>query len=186
MSVQILMQSRLVNVAWSKFSFLHIAEELFGRVSDLRSAAVAERNGQMELVEMCGFLLSGPDPMDRRRGKRFDAAYGTKPDTLLDELGSFGGEIMLQESHQRVDFLRRTIPIFLRKGIDRQGLDAEFETVSNDFPHGLDACSMTGNARQTAEFCPAAISIHDYGDMFWKEVRFEFRGQFVLGQMFEG
>jgi len=40
---------------------------------------------------------------------------------------------------------------------------------------------VPGGSLEAAVSRPAAISIHDDGDMFWKEVRFEFRGQFVLG-----
>jgi hypothetical protein len=39
---------------------------------------------------------------------------------------------------------------------------------------------MTGNARQTAELCPSAVSIHDDGDMLGDQVCFEFGGQFVV------
>lgn len=88
---------------------------------------------------------------------------------------------MFQEPHQRVDFLRWTIPIFLRKGVDRQGLDAKFKTVGNEFPDGLDAFPMTGNTGQPAEFCPAAVSVHDHGNVLREEVRFELGGQFVVG-----
>ena len=88
---------------------------------------------------------------------------------------------MFKQSHQGCDFLGRPVPIFLRKGIDRQHFDAEFERKRDQFPHGLNAFLVTGNARETAQLSPSAVSIHDYGKVFRQQVRFELREQIRVG-----
>ena len=55
------------------------------------------------------------------------ATNGAEAHTLLDQAGPFRGKVMLQESHERADFLCRTVPIFLRKRINGQSMDAEFQ-----------------------------------------------------------
>jgi hypothetical protein len=44
-------------------------------------------------------------------------------------------------------------------------VDAQFQADGNHFPDGLDPFSVTGNARETSQFCPATVAIHDDGDV---------------------
>jgi hypothetical protein len=44
---------------------------------------------------------------------------------------------------------------------------------------------MTGNAGQTAKLGPASVAIHNDGDVFGQEFRFQFTRQFLLGKAFE-
>jgi hypothetical protein len=44
-------------------------------------------------------------------------------------------------------------------------VDAQFQTDRDHFSDGFDPFPMTGNAREASQFCPAAIAIHDDGDV---------------------
>ena len=86
---------------------------------------------------------------------------------------------MLQEPHQRFDFLSGSVPVFLRERIDSQGLYAEFQTAPNGFADGL-VPHETGDAGETPRFSPAAVAVHDDGQVLGEEILVEFGGQFRL------
>ncbi len=83
---------------------------------------------------------------------------------------------MFQETHQRTDFLRRAVPIFLRKGVNREGLNAKFQAQADHLPYGVDAFTVTSNTGKSTEFRPTSVAVHDHGDMFREEVQLQLRG----------
>lgn len=108
------------------------------------------------------------------------AADRTEAHALLDQAGPFRRKVMLQEPHERADFLCRAVPIFLRERVDGQGMDAEFQAEGDHLSDGIDAFAMACDAGETSEFRPPAVAVHDDRDMFRKQFRLQLGGQFAL------
>ena len=60
------------------------------------------------------------------------------------------------------------VPVFGGKGIEREELDAGFLAGFDAFADGLGAGAVAGDARQAAVLGPAAVAIHDDGDVAWR------------------
>ncbi len=183
MGIEELVDQRFVDVFRLYFAVLGFADQPANGVHDFRAAAVAQRHRQLELVEMSRFLLRGPDPLQRRRREGFRTSDRAEPDALFDQFVPLGGKVMLQESHQGVDFRRRSVPVFLRKCVNRQGLNAEFQAQRDHFADGLDAFPVSGDPGQTARLRPATVSIHNHGEVLRKKIGIEFRGEFCVRQL---
>src|SRR3546814_16103546 len=65
----------------------------------------------------------------------------------------------------RTDTLFPYTTRFRSEGIERQRLDAEVARRADDRAHRLDPRLVPGNARQKALLGPAAVAVHDDGDM---------------------
>ena len=82
-------------------------------------------------------------------------------DDLAQELLVVAGAVTPQHVH----FGARTLPVFGRESIERQGLDAEpgagFHRVANRVHTGF----VPRHARQIAVVGPAAIAVHDNCDV---------------------
>lgn len=64
-------------------------------------------------------------------------------------------------------------------------MDAEFQAERDHLSDGIDAFAMACDTRETAEFRPPTVAVHDDRDMFRKQLRLQLGGQFALGQMVE-
>ena len=63
-------------------------------------------------------------------------------------------------------------PSCRRKGVEREAGEADVGCVLDDAAHGCDSGAVAGDAGEAAPLSPAAIAIHDDGDV---DVRFEFQ-----------
>jgi hypothetical protein len=113
------------------------------------------------------------------------AADGAEANALLNQASPFRRKIVLQQSHERADFLCRAVPILLGKGVDGQGMDTEFQAERDHLPDSIDAFAMACDARETAKFRPPTIAVHDDRDMFGEQFRLQLGGQFAFGQVVE-
>src|SRR5439155_16577475 len=59
------------------------------------------------------------------RGEFVDASDGSESDVVLEQRAELEAEIPLEEHHQRVDLGPRALPVFYRKGVERQNVDAK-------------------------------------------------------------
>jgi hypothetical protein len=73
--------------------------------------------------------------------------------------------ITQQTGNQRADFIGRAVPIVRGKCKQREFGDAEVGRGFSHPAHGFDAGTMTGEPWQPATGRPAAIAVHDYGDV---------------------
>ena len=74
-------------------------------------------------------------------------------------------EVPLQQHHQRVDFGARPLPVLDRERVERQHVDAEPRRGFDDVAHRIDAGAVAFDARQVALRRPAAVAVHDDGDV---------------------
>src|SRR3546814_4912145 len=69
------------------------------------------------------------------------------------------------QPHQVADLIGGAFPVFAGKGVERQHLYAEVGRGLHDAAHRLHTPAMTHDARQETPLRPAAVAIHDDGDM---------------------
>ena len=74
-------------------------------------------------------------------------------------------QIPAQQLHDSRHFFRRALPVLRGKGVHRQVFHAQGAAVVGDPPEGFRACGVTGGAGQTPLLCPAAVAVHDDGNM---------------------
>jgi hypothetical protein len=74
--------------------------------------------------------------------------------------------VPLQQHHQRADFSCRALPVLHGERVQSQDPDAEAGGGLNGVAHGVDARTMTLDARQVALRGPPPVAVHDDGDVF--------------------
>ena len=83
-------------------------------------------------------------------------------------------EIALQQPHQEVDFGPRTTQIVLeRKGVERQPRKPDARSRLRHQLHALRALLMAQKALQRSVTSPAAVAVHDDGDVLGQTLRLE-------------
>ena len=85
--------------------------------------------------------------------------------TVAVQFGQVVADEAAQQPEQVADLFGRPRPVFRAEGENRQIGDAEFAGAANDLAQRLDAAPMALAARQSARGGPAAVAIHDDGDV---------------------
>ena len=93
------------------------------------------------------------------------AADDAKPDVVAEQRVQLEPQVALEQRHQRRDFHRRALPVLDRERVERQDLDAETRRPLDDVAHRIDAGAVALDARQVPLRRPAAVAVHDHGDM---------------------
>ena len=81
------------------------------------------------------------------------------------ELGQILLDEMLEQPHQEADFGMGPTPVLGREAVERQHRDAEITGIAHRTPQRFQPAPVAFLPRQTAHLRPAAVSIHDDGDM---------------------
>ncbi len=76
-----------------------------------------------------------------------------------------GAQVALEQHHQRADLGGGPLPVLDREGVERQHADAEPGGGLDGVAHRLDAGAMPFDARQVPLRGPAAVAVHDDGDV---------------------
>jgi len=98
-------------------------------------------------------------------GKIFGAAEEAHTDVVALDEGHFLAQIFAEKLHEEFDFSFGAAPVFHREGVERKGFDMETGTGFDGGPGGLRACAVAGDAGEVAFLGPAAVAVHDDGDM---------------------
>ena len=157
---------------------------LFGNaphgVHDFNAAAVAQRHDQRQAV----VFGKGRDGFLEMFLHVFRQAVNLpddfQPHVVFVQLRRFGLEIVDEIFHQRIHFVLGAVPILGGKSVEREIFDAEFARRANDRPRRFRALPMTLDARQAALLRPAAVAVHDDGDML-RQRRLGFGAQMWSG-----
>ena len=88
---------------------------------------------------------------------------------VLIQRGNFRLQIAAQQAHQEVDFtLRPFLPVFFRKGVERERMNADARRRLHCRAHGRDSGAMSGHARHVTPLRPAPVAVHDDRDVSWE------------------
>jgi hypothetical protein len=85
-------------------------------------------------------------------------AVGVQPRHFLLQHGD-------EQLHQEADFFLGPPPILAAEGEQGQVLDAQLAATAGHRAHRVDALAMPRHPRQEAALRPAAVAVHDHGDV---------------------
>ena len=88
-----------------------------------------------------------------------------QPDVVLIHLRLLCFQVAGEEFHQRLDLRLRTVPILDGKGVQREVPDAQPRGTAQHGAHRLGTATVALDAGQTARGGPAAVAVHDDGDV---------------------
>src|SRR5262249_39692228 len=135
------------------------------RVHQLRPAAVvdgqAKPHARVRLAEADVLVDLG-----QHLGRQSLApADGAEADVPLHDLFALREEILVEEGHEEIELALRSFPVFGGETVERQLPDAEPAAFFDGGADAADALAMSLDARQVALPGPAAVAVHDDGDM---------------------
>src|SRR5210317_1577327 len=94
-----------------------------------------------------------------RQAVKFADCY--QPNASFLELAQLLFQKVAEQSHQGIDFVTGTSPIFRTEGIQSQVTDAQIETVIDDPLDALNTFTVSQDAWQASFFSPTAITVHN-------------------------
>ena len=97
--------------------------------------------------------------------QRFGAADHVEADVVAQQRLELEAEVALEQHHQRADFGGRALPVLDRKRVKGQDFEAQARRGLDDVADRVDAGAMAFDARQVALAGPAAVAVHDDGDV---------------------
>src|SRR5213075_2166907 len=97
--------------------------------------------------------------------ERRHVAHDLEADAVVVELGDFLLEGTQEQLHEESHFFLRPAPVLAREREEREVLDAVADARLHDLAHRLDTLAMPADAREEALLRPAAIAVHDDGDV---------------------
>jgi hypothetical protein len=106
-------------------------------------------------------------------GQAFHSTDHLEADVVLEERLELEPQVALQQPHQRHHLELRPLPVLRREGVQRQDVDAEPRRRLDRVAHGLDAGLVAADPRQVARRGPAAVAVHDDGDVGGKPGRID-------------
>src|SRR5262249_53351881 len=129
------------------------------------SAAIVERDHKRQLVVVLGALLGLlQEPADLRI-EVLALADDANMDAVLVQVDQVIADEPAQETHQLADLGRRARPVLRAEREDGQNANAEIAGRTHGATQSLDAASMPLAARQPARRRPAAVAVHDDGNV---------------------
>ena len=77
----------------------------------------------------------------------------------------FLDEILLQQGHEEVEFRLGALPVLAAEAVERELADAEPAAFLDGGADAVGAAGVAFDARQAALLRPAAVAVHDDGDV---------------------
>ena len=82
-------------------------------------------------------------------------------------------QILPQQAHQEINFRLGTPPVLHRKRVKSERWNVQARAGFDDHSRGFHSRAMPGHARQVPPLRPAAVAVHDDGDMAGQPLRVE-------------
>src|SRR3989338_9212402 len=149
----------------------HPARE-FGRgLGNVPTSAVIGGNRQRQRGVVPSQVLRLTDARADFRSEALDVADYPKAHIVLMQLPRLAIERREEQVHQQPHLLLRATPVLARKRKQREMANAVIATGLDQIAHPLHTLAVAGDTRQSAPACPAAVAIHDDGDVLWHPAR---------------
>ena len=142
--------------------------------------AIVERDRQRRAPVMRGARDRILDQRNDVGRERVPIADDLEPHVIGGKFLDIADDEPLEQAHQIADLVLGPLPVFGREGVEGQRLDAQVAGRAHDVADRLDPRAMPGDARQVALLGPAAVAIHDDGDMVGTVMRFGHRRNLKL------
>ena len=157
-----------------------------GCPDDLVPAAVVQAEIDLDLVVGAGAFLRLPAQLLQVRGQLAQVAEEAEADVVLLHIRQSFLQIAAQQTHDAGHLLSAALPVFRGEGVDRQVLDAQGAAVIGDFAEGFRTGGMAGGPGQAPVLGPAAIAVHDDGNVPGRGQIFVFRHRKYLSDKVTG
>ena len=159
-----------------------VGGEAPGRPQDLVPAAVVQADvcleailGQM-LRDLVGLIGQGPE----LRGDGRHVPEEVEPDMVPLHAVHCLQQVLLEKRHDGGDLRLRALPVLRGEGVDREVLDADVLAVRCDAAEGLGSHLVSRGAGQAPLGGPAAVAIHDNGNVTGRSQLLCFRFYFLF------
>ena len=107
-------------------------------------------------------------------GKFVGAAEETHADVVALEQRHLLANVFAEELHEEFDFGFGAAPVFDGEGVEGEGFDVQARAGFDGHAGGLRAGAMTGDAGKMAFLSPAAVAVHDDGNVTGEAGEIEF------------
>ena len=134
-------------------------------VDDLRAAAVVQRDVERHAAAGRGRREALRELLLNRCVELVHPADDAEPDVVLQEVRELAVQVLLQKRHERDDLEPRALPVLDGEGVERQRVELEPRAGLDDLADGRDAGAVALDARRAALAGPAAVAVHDDGDV---------------------
>src|SRR5207342_2283342 len=132
---------------------------------DVPAAAVAGGDGQVQARVAGGLHFRGSHARTDGFGEAFALANEADAHAAAVEFVDLALERTQEQLHQCADFVFRTSPVLAGKCEQGERLDAGFETEIDAQVDGTRAGAVADHAWPAASLRPAAVAVHDDGEM---------------------
>ena len=143
-------------------------------VDNFGAATVIEGDGEHHARVFCrgfnGFARVLLDAV----GKFIGAAEETHADIVFLEERHLLAKVFAEELHEEFDFGFGAAPVFDREGVESERFDVQTGAGFDGDAGGTGAIAVTGNPGKMALLSPAAVAVHDDGDMARETGNIEF------------
>ena len=136
-----------------------------GGVQDLVAPAIVEADVGLKALDAGGDLVRLVDERSQLRRQHAEVAQKAQAVAVLLHRVDALVQVLLEKLHDAVDLVLRPLPVLGRKGVDRQVVDAEILAVGAKAAEGLRAGLVARRARQGTLLRPAAVAVHNDGNM---------------------
>ena len=142
-----------------------LREHAVDRLHDVPAPAVVGGDRQREAV-FAAVSCSASSISATRRGSKLDRSPTTLRRMRFScSLATSLLERAHEQLHQERDFVGRTAPVLAAEGEQTSGTRRRARCSAGHLAHRLEPAPMTGHARQEALLRPAAVAVHDDGDV---------------------
>src|SRR5688572_4491951 len=151
------------------------------RIDDLGASAVVQRNVEEHPAAALRALDRDVQLILDVGRQLLHPADHAKADVIAQQRVQLGPQIALEKPHQRADLTGRTLPVLYGERIQREYADAETRGGLDRITDGIDAGAVSLDARQMPLRGPAAVAVHDDGDVCREAVELDLAGQRLVG-----
>src|SRR6185436_7287456 len=148
-----------------------IARELVARLGqgggaqDGVAGRVVDGDAQVQGAAAGGGSLGVGDGGQHLGGQAVAAADHRQAHAVLHAAGGLLAEVVVEELHQAHRLFQGAAPVVGGEGVQRQRADAEIGRRLDDVVDGVGAAAVALEAGRAATDGPAAIAVHDDGDV---------------------
>ena len=151
-----------------------------GRVDDLVPAAVVEGEDDGHVPVGPGQGLDPLELPERGRGDALPPADDLEPEVVLDEEPVVPDQVLPEEPPEPADLVAGPFPVLAREGEEGQDVDAEAGRGLDDLPDRRGAGLVALDPGQPPLPGPAAVAVHDHGDVAGQAVGIDLEEKAVL------
>ena len=143
------------------------AREFGGGLGDVPTPAIIGGDRQRQRGIVLGQMFCLADARANLLPEAFDIADYLEAYTVLVQLLHLAIERREEQVHEQPHLLFRAPPVLARKRKQREVANTVIAAGLDQIAHPLHALTVAGDTRQPAPARPAAVAVHDDGNVSW-------------------